>query len=300
MTVPAFLLILASVFLHVTWNMLSKKSNPSMAFYMIMGFVATLMWLPVFCFCKIPFFQMPGKFFIFLLLSIFGEIIYMLGLARSYKSADISYVYPVVRALPVLIIAAVTIIFGLGKTPSLAALGGMVIITAGCLLMPLKNFRDFALSRYFNKTIFFILLAASGTTFYTLFDSSAIKIVREMRGQLDIVDTLSYLFLMEAGLFIGECIFVMCNKQERSVLKELLKAPLSPVIAGLSGSAAYALILFAFAFVTNVSFVQAFRQMSLPLGFFAGVIILHEKASRPKLLGLILIVTGLVLIALLQ
>ena len=37
MTVPAFLLILASVFLHVTWNMLSKKSNPSMAFYMIMG-----------------------------------------------------------------------------------------------------------------------------------------------------------------------------------------------------------------------------------------------------------------------
>ena len=121
-----------------------------------------------------------------------------------------------------------------------------------------------------------------------------------MRGQLDIVDTLSYLFLMEAGLFIGEFIFVMCNKQERSVLKELLKAPLSPVIAGLSGSAAYALILFAFAFVTNVSFVQAFRQMSLPLGFFAGVIILHEKASKPKLLGLILIVTGLVLIALLQ
>lgn len=271
-----------------------------MAFYMIMGFVATLIWLPVFCFCKIPFFQMPGKFFFFLILSIFGEIIYMLGLARSYKSADISYVYPVVRALPVLIIASLTILFGLGKTPSLYALGGMVIITVGCLLMPLKDFKDFALSRYFNRTIFFILLAACGTTMYTIFDSSAMKIVRELQGKLSIVDTLSYLFLMEGGLFIGELFFVMSNKKEKEVLKELLKAPLAPIIAGISGSTAYALILFAFAFVTNVSFVQAFRQMSLPLGFFAGVLILHEKASKPKILGLILIVTGLVLIALLQ
>ena len=206
----------------------------------------------------------------------------------------------IIGIIAVLIIAAITIIFGLGKTPSLPALGGMVIITAGCLLMPLKNFRDFALSRYFNKTIFFILLAACGTTFYTIFDSSAMKLVREIRGELSIIDTLSYLFLMEAGLSVGEFIFVMSNKQEKAILKELLKAPLSPVIAGLSGSAAYALILTAFAFVTNVSFVQAFRQMSLPLGFFAGVLILHEKASKPKLLGLILIVTGLVLIALLQ
>lgn len=300
MTIPAFLLIFASVFLHVTWNMLSKKSNPSMAFYMIMGFVASMMWLPVFLFCKIPFFQMPGKFLLFLLLSILGEVIYMLGLARSYKSADISYVYPVVRALPVLIIAIITILFGLGKTPSIEAIGGMIIITAGCLLMPLKDFKDFELSRYFNRTIFFILLAACGTTMYTIFDSSAMKIVRELQGKLSIVDTLSYLFLMESGLFIGESIFVFSSKEERSTLKKLIKNPIAPIIAGISGSAAYALILFAFAFVTNVSFVQAFRQMSLPLGFFAGVLILHEKASRPKLLGLFLIVAGLVIIALLQ
>ena len=300
MTITAFLFISASVFLHVTWNMLSKKSNPSMAFYMIMGFVATLLWLPVFCCCTIPFARLPGRFFLFLGLSIFGEIIYMLGLARSYRSADISYVYPVVRALPVLLIAASTVLFGLGKRPTLYALGGMFIITMGCLLMPLKDFRDFAPQRYFNRTIFFILLAACGTTLYTIFDSSAIGIVREFRGELGILDTLSYLFLMEAGLFAGEVLFVLVNRQERTALKEFLKKPLAPVVAGLSGSAAYALVLFSFAFVTNVSYVQAFRQMSLPLGFFAGVLLLHEKASKPKLLGLALIVTGLVLIALLQ
>ena len=48
-------------------------------------------------------------------------------------------------------------------------------------------------------------------------------------------------------------------------------------------------------FVTNVSFVQAFRQLSLPLGVFAGIVFLKESPAKPKLLGVALIVLGLIL-----
>jgi drug/metabolite transporter (DMT)-like permease len=46
-------------------------------------------------------------------------------------------------------------------------------------------------------------------------------------------------------------------------------------------------------YVTNVSFIQAFRQLSLPLGFLAGVLFLHEKSSATKITGLLLILAGL-------
>ena len=262
MSLTAFLLIFASVFLHATWNMLSKSNKPSMAFYSIMAVTASLLWLPFFFISKVDFLHLPWPFYLFLLISIFGEVIYMLGLARAYKFSDISYVYPVVRALPVLLIAAVTLIFHLGARPSNMALLGMLIIVVGCLMMPLKNFRDFAWKRYINKTIFFILLGACGTTLYTLFDSRAIAFVRKSMGnQVTLIDTLAYLFLMEFGLLLGELIFLLFSRRERILFMELIRKPVTPIISGVCGSAAYALILLSMAFVTNVSYIQAFRQI---------------------------------------
>ena len=50
-------------------------------------------------------------------------------------------------------------------------------------------------------------------------------------------------------------------------------------------------------FVDNVSYIQAFRQFSIPLGAFLGILLLHEKTTKPKLAGLILIIIGLILVA---
>ena len=48
-------------------------------------------------------------------------------------------------------------------------------------------------------------------------------------------------------------------------------------------------------YVTNVSFVQAFRQMGLVFAMLAGVFILKERCTLPKVLGCLLIVAGLIL-----
>ena len=68
-----------------------------------------------------------------------------------------------------------------------------------------------------------------------------------------------------------------------------------PPIAGICGSFTYLLVLSAMIFVSNVSFVQVFRQFGLLIGMLAGIIILKEKGSLPKYVGTALIIIGLIL-----
>ena len=296
MTLTAFLLIFVSVFLHAGWNFISKKNTPSAAFYMLSSATAALIWLGFFLHPGISCSALPGRFWWILAFSWFGEMLYCIGLAYGYRRGDISLVYPLGRSLPVLLTAVATISLGLGKMPDALALGGMVLISIGCLFLPLKNFREFHWKTYCTPLLFFVLLIAAGVTVYTIFDSEAAKILKELPDNHDsrIVTSLFYLFLVESGLTAVLGLFVLTQKQERAEFKRLfLKTPW-PHITGVFSSSAYALILLAMPLVTNVSYIQAFRQMSLPLGVLAGVFILKEPCGKVKLFGIILIVIGLI------
>lgn len=296
MTLTAFLLIFVSVFLHAGWNFISKKNTPSAAFYMLSSATAALIWLGFFLHSGISCSALPGRFWWILAFSWFGEMLYCIGLAYGYRRGDISLVYPLGRSLPVLLTAVATIALGLGKMPDALALGGMALISIGCLFLPLKDFREFHWKTYCTPLLFFVLLIAAGVTIYTIFDSEAAKILKELPDNHDsrIVTSLFYLFLVESGLTAVLGLFVLTQKQERAEFKRLfLKTPW-PHITGVFSSSAYALILLAMPLVTNVSYIQAFRQMSLPLGVLAGVFILKEPCGKVKLFGIILIVIGLI------
>lgn len=298
MTSVAFVLVFLSVFLHIAWNMLSKSSKPSLAFYFLMISVSSMVWLPFFILSDWKLADLPREFFVIMFFSLVGDIFYLLGLAHAYRKADISLVYPVVRALPVLSVAAVTLVFGLGKTPGLIALAGMGLISVGCLIMPLKKFSDFSLRPYCSPVIGFILLAAVGTTMYTILDSMALRMIRDVMHRVSVLDTLGFLFIVEFGQCVLLQICILFSPLERKFLKKLAFRSVYPALAGCCSSSAYGLVLLAMAFVTNVSYIQAFRQISLPLGFLAGVVIFREKGTLPKLIGMILIVIGLVCTAL--
>ena len=115
MTAVAFGLILLSIFLHVGWNLISKKSQPSAAFYLLTSVTSFLIYLPCAFFAGIDWGALGGAFWGVVLLSIASEILYFIGLFKTYRCADISLAYPMVRALPVLMVAGVTSLFGIGK-----------------------------------------------------------------------------------------------------------------------------------------------------------------------------------------
>ena len=298
MTFTAFLLILVSAILHASWNLLSKARRPSLVFYMQSSFTASLLWLTfiVWGIHKVNWAAVPGWMYVMFICSVIAEVVYFIGLANAYKRTDISMAYPMARALPVLFTAVLTYVFALGKPLSLLSMIGMFLIFIGCFVMPMTSFKDIKLKNYFNVCFIFIVLAACGTTGYTIFDSQALKALSGTFDPADkVIVSCMYLGMMEFSIATTLLCMVPWIKTERQEMKMHFCRSLAPSLAGLFSSSAYCIILLAMPLVTNVSLVQAFRQISLPVCFAAGVFLLGEKITPPKTAGLILIVSGLVL-----
>ncbi len=117
MSWTAFFLGLVSVFLHAGWNFLSKSGRPSAAFYLVMSMTSATIWLPFFLFSGLAAGKLPFSFWLYWIGSGVCEVLYVLGLFKAYSKCDISMAYPLARALPVLMVAAVTIVFGIGRIP---------------------------------------------------------------------------------------------------------------------------------------------------------------------------------------
>ena len=67
------------------------------------------------------------------------------------------------------------------------------------------------------------------------------------------------------------------------------------VLAGVFAGLTYLLVLLAMNYVKNVSYVQAFRQLGLVIGMLEGILILRERFTLTKIVGITLIVSGLVM-----
>jgi uncharacterized membrane protein len=60
----------------------------------------------------------------------------------------------------------------------------------------------------------------------------------------------------------------------------------------------YTLVLFAMYLARDVSYIVAFRQLSVPIGAALGVLVLREPLHRPKIIGIAVVTVGLLLVAL--
>ncbi|MBO5923966.1 MAG: EamA family transporter [Lentisphaeria bacterium] len=298
MTFSAFLLILASAGFHASWNLLSKSKRPSMAFYMQASMTAAIMWLGMTCWgiTKVNWSSIPNAFYIMFIGSVVCEVLYFTSLANTYRRADISLAYPMARALPVLFTAILTLIFHIGKPLSSCSIIGLVLIFFGCFIMPLPSFRELKLKTYLNSHFIFIVLAACGTTGYTIFDSQAIKFMQNSFSADDkVIISCMYLGLLELAICSSMFLCIQFFKEERLEFKQRFCRTVYPSFSGIFSTLAYGMILLAMPMVTNVSLVQAFRQLSLPICAVAGVLLLHEKITIPRITGFILIFGGLVL-----
>ena len=306
MSLVAFILIVASAALHATWNLIAKKSHVDIAFYLFICMVATTCWLHVQFWTPVHVLALPATFYLFTMLSVLCDaVLYCIGLKKTYEAMEMATAYPIMRATPILLTALVTALFGLGSPIGWLARVGLLIVFAGALLMPLSRFSDFKPRRYLTWGMLFVLLAACGTTGYTVFDSLALASLRKAAlpsvQHLDLkwqkpVLSLTYYNLRGILLTATLWVEVLCLPRERASLARLWRERTwMPFAAGISASLTYSLVLLAMNYVTNVSYVQVFRQLGLPFGMLGGVLLLKEKAPPVKWAGVALIITGLAL-----
>lgn len=299
MTPLAFVLILLSAGLHATWNMIAKKTGASLAFYTLLGAMGFSWSQFVRLFTPLHFFSLPPAFHLWLAGMLVGEMLYAFGLRLSYRTLDMSTAYPMMRSIPLLLLAGITAAFGFGKPLAPHAMAGMAMVFAGCLLIPLRRFADFNPSRYFDRTFGYVMLVALGTTCYTLCDSQAQRVMLDYvrDGGMEVsrpLVSLTYYCFRAATLWPVLCVVTACGATSRAEAAELWRSrSWMPFVAGVCSSLTYVLVLVSMNFVSNVSYVQAFRQIGLLFGLLEGVFVLHERCTAPKVTGLALILAGL-------
>ncbi|MBR2363742.1 MAG: hypothetical protein IKA79_00945 [Lentisphaeria bacterium] len=281
MTISAFILIFISVFLHAGWNFISKAGRPSGAFYLVVNIVSILVLLPFIILAKVQWSDLPPAFWGYLAASVFFEFIYVVGLFQAYKRNDISMAYPMIRALPVLLIAILTLLFRLGAMPGKTACAGFTVVALGCLILPQKDMRSLLSFKGIPlKALGPIFLAAAGTTGYTIMDSMATGLFTKVSASGKILNSGAYLCLVEIFLTLALAVLVLCSRREKAEFIKKSIRSFSPCVCGVFYTAAYLLVLAAMGMVSNVSFLQAFRQMSLPLGVAAGIFFLPRQATQ--------------------
>ena len=297
MSILAFVLIFCSAGLHASWNFIAKKSHMNLPFYATLVAVDALMgaWI---WFALPPGLPQLGRgFYAALCGTALGETLYCLGLILAYRKMDMSSAYPMMRSLPLLLTALVTALLGWGDPLSVTAKIGMCVVFAGCMIMPLDKFSDFRLSSYLDRKIVFVLMAACGTTAYTICDSRAQELMRLCMP--DVSKTMiacTYYELRHLAVLIPVGILTLALPVARTEAAALRKSGFgAALLAGFFAGLTYILVLVAMNYVKNVSYVQAFRQLGLVIGMLEGILILKERCTLTKILGIVLIVSGLVM-----
>jgi len=299
MSVTAVVLLLIAAFTHAGWNFISKKQHPTLAFYLVANIIGVFCVLPVLLWFwnKIPL--IPPCVWIFVVLSGFFLAVYMAALAGAYRTGDMSIAYPLARSLPVIFVTIITILLGKGHEVGWWLTAGIILVLTGCLMLPMKMFRDFRLRYYLNPCCLLAVLAAIGITAYTIMDDTALRCLRELPGKpFHPVDgTLVYMVLEVISASFWKGIFILFSLREKKNLVEILchyKGPAA--LTGIGIYLTYGLVLLSMNYVTNVSYVAAFRQLSIPLGAVMGIFLLKEAYYVPKVFGVAIIFAGLILV----
>jgi drug/metabolite transporter (DMT)-like permease len=120
MTPSAIALVTVSAFTHAFWNLLGKRQNSSSAFFLIASAAASVGLLPLLAYYGHALPRVPGSVWLLIMATGVFQTIYYVGLAAAYRHGDMSVAYPLVRALPPVVIAAISLALGPWPAPEQA------------------------------------------------------------------------------------------------------------------------------------------------------------------------------------
>jgi drug/metabolite transporter (DMT)-like permease len=294
MSTTATILLLISAFTHAGWNFISKKEHPTQAFYLTANTLGVICVLPILFFYGHLLPGIPPGVWVIVVLSGFFLAAYLQAMAGAYRNGDMSIVYPLARSLPVIFVFILSLLAGQSHPPGKWFVAGIFLIIGGCVILPLKVFGDFQPVNYKNLYCLLAALAAVGIAAYTFADDMALRHLRELAGKpfSPVKGTLVYMVLEGISCSLWQIVFVVLS------VREVLQSYKKPAaMTGIGIYLTYGLVLLSMNYVSNVSYVAAFRQLSIPLGALAGMALLKEPRYLPKVTGIAAIFIGLVLTA---
>jgi len=282
-------LVLVSTFMHAGWNLLAFHRRSEGVFISRMLAVTALVGLAPAAISEYLARSIPSHAWVCVAASGTCCGVYYFCLVRAYGSGDFTIVYPVARALPVLLVAFGDVLLGRQPTP----LGwlGMSLVAGGCRLAPLRSMGDMSLRRDLKRSIVWIVRTALGTVGYSLFDKSAADVV--LSGP---ATAARYCYVFCAVSWLAHAVLRAAFETNRRASGRT--GWTAPALGTVLNFGAYWLVLWAYQFPGQASYVVAFRQFSIVIGVLVAFSVFKESGRAIRLTGTALILTGLIFIGL--
>ncbi len=284
-------MVLLSALLHAAWNLFAKGSRDPMSFSLVLSVVPALLLLGL-----LPFFdpsEVPVAVWKLLAMTGVAHGLYFFFLTRAYEKGDLTLVYPISRSAPALVTLAAVLLLGDVISP-VGAIGIAIVVLSMWLVQTDGRVRWHGFVEPGTLHAYFALLA---TVCFSLIDKHAMAIFSEAPWSSPIPKAVLYYFLLcgaASFIFVPSALRHLRPGAFREVAtREGGRAMLSVVVS----FASYALILEALR-TASVSYVTATRQTSVLFAVGLGMVVLHERPGRPRIIGAIGTVAGVVLIAL--
>ena len=286
MPVEILLLVLVASVLHASWNYLSKTIPSGAPFVWLTAVVMSLVLLPF----ALAYIWMYGFEFTLvtigaLLLTGTLHLIYFLTLQTGYQRSDLSVVYPLARGSgPVF--ATLGAVFFIGEEVSLMAVLGLCLVVVGVFLIAGISRTGGGDREKVRLGMIYGLVIGVMIASYTVWDGYAVK-------ELAIAPILLEYSANPIRLVALAPVAWKKWPEVRTIWKEHYGKIL---IISLIAPLGYILVLYALKFAP-IHLVAPTRELSIVLGVIFGAKLLTENNFRPRLVGALLIVAGIVFLS---
>jgi drug/metabolite transporter (DMT)-like permease len=277
--IPTFVVVavLFSAGLHATWNALVKSTDDAFMRFALIDATGLVFSLAVVGFVPVPF-----GCWRYLGASAVIHVAYKAFLMWSYRSGDLSLVYPIARGSAPLLVAIGGAAF---VHEPLAALGvaGVVLVSLGVGGIALRP----GATTSHHVALVAALLTAATIAAYTIADGLGVRCAPTPFGYA------VWLFLLDGLAFP----FWALTVRRSSVPARVDRQVLLGALAGLLAFSAYGITLWAQT-RAPLAFVAALRETSVLFAGAIGVVILRERAGKTRIVSAAIVVAGVVLLRL--
>ncbi len=271
LTWPITLAVLFGALLHASWNTMVKRGDPPIELALVtLG--ASVIALPLLPLLPIP----PPRAWPFLLASIVIHVGYYATLIGTYRHADLSVGYPLMRGTAPLLVTLAGV-FLLGDRPSPAMWTGIVLICAGVVSLSLAA----GPRRLAGRATAYALANASLIAAYTLVDAAG------ARASGHAASYVMWMFFLEGLPFSA---FLLWGRG-RPFIDAVCARWRVALAGGACSAGSYGIAVWAMT-VAPVGAVSALRETSVVFALCLGSLLLKERVGAARWASVMMVLAG--------
>lgn len=275
MTTLVALLVLAAALAHATWNaMIKGRGGDPLAATVGLCAAWAVIGLPL-----LPLVPAPHPdAWPYLGASVTVHLGYTAMLAAAYKKGDLSFVYPIARGVPPLLVVMAAWPAA-AERPTLAGLGGVAMVALGVIAIGARRPSPGDGPRW--RPLLLALAIAVAIATYTTIDGVGV------RASGTAVGYIVWLSTIQGALFAASALWLGAPEMRREVWRRRWTG----VTAGVLAAAGYGAVLWAMT-QAPIGLVAALRETSVVFAAILGATFLGEPLGRRRVAAAGLVALG--------